>query len=174
MLCRCTHRKSSMKTEVIGSILAAWTTSSLHRINHLRVWTLEFITSCNSPQQALAQVVFEHNDYCPPPLQQKSNLNSTYPRRSMAIKWPSLTDHNIYEMVTVEGHSAIPASFDEWRSNKLDQASNLRCLLTQSCWPHLHLQPHHPLKRVNIRVNIFLHVVLAEEELHCLLPRRPD
>ena len=68
ILCRCIHKKSSIKTEVTGSILAVRTINSLHRANHLRVWTLEFITSCNSLQQGLAQVVFEHNDYAPPSL----------------------------------------------------------------------------------------------------------
>jgi hypothetical protein len=108
--CRCIHKKSSIKTEVIGNILVVGTISIL-------------------------------------------------------------TDHSICQLVTVEVFNGIPACFDERRSNKLDQASNVCCLLIQYCWPHMQL--HHPLKQVNIRVNIFLHVVLAEEELHCLLPIRP-
>ena len=65
MLCQRIHRKSSIKIDVIGSIFVIGTTNSLNSANHLKVLTLEFITSCNSLQQPLAQIVFEHNDHTP-------------------------------------------------------------------------------------------------------------
>lgn len=65
MLCQCIHRKSSIKIDVIGSILVIGTTNSLNSANHLKVLTLKFITSRNSLQQPLAQIVFEHNDQAP-------------------------------------------------------------------------------------------------------------